>query len=95
MERTYVRRRLAVLLAVAVIAAPWLGRAREAVAGLDPVVPVARETYVVHPGDTLWEIAERLAPGEDPRILVDAIAEANGLDAGSLDVGRTIVIPAR
>ena len=35
-------------------------------------------TVVVEPGDTLWSIAERLAPDADPREVVDALVEARG-----------------
>jgi hypothetical protein len=31
---------------------------------------------VVRPGDSLWSVAARLAPGTDPRPVVDALAEA-------------------
>jgi hypothetical protein len=31
---------------------------------------------VVRPGDSLWSVASRLAPGSDPRPVVDALAEA-------------------
>ncbi len=31
---------------------------------------------VVRPGDSLWSVAARLAPGADPRPVVDALAEA-------------------
>src|SRR5262245_36668411 len=33
---------------------------------------------VAHEGDTLWSIAERVAPGSDPRKVVDEIAAARG-----------------
>lgn len=42
-------------------------------------VPAA--SYVVEPGDTLWEVAQRVAPGSDPRPVVDALAEARGTSA--------------
>jgi hypothetical protein len=35
----------------------------------------ARST-VVRPGDSLWSVAARLAPGSDPRPVVDALAAA-------------------
>jgi Tfp pilus assembly protein FimV len=54
----------------------------------------ARDRYVVRQGDTVWSIAERLAPGEDPRPLVDAISAANHIDPGVLLPGRTLLIPA-
>jgi nucleoid-associated protein YgaU len=36
------------------------------------------DVYVVEPGDTLWSIAERLAPDEDPRPIVHRLAERAG-----------------
>ena len=48
-------------------------------------------TYVVQPGDTLWSIARDLAPGEDPRPLVDALDEIAG--GALLQQGQRIVIP--
>ena len=50
--------------------------------------------YVVRSGDTLWSIANRVAPDRDPRGVVDAIARANaGLVAGSLQAGQLLLIP--
>jgi hypothetical protein len=48
-------------------------------------------TYVVESGDSLWSIAEHLAPGEDPRPIVDALVEARG--GVTLVPGETIVWP--
>lgn len=56
---------------------------------------VERVTYVVRPGDTLWSIAERLVPGEDPRPLVDALARANAVSPGTLVPGQVLVVPGR
>jgi len=50
------------------------------------------DVYVVRSGDTLWSIAKRLSGG-DPRTLVDAIAERNGIDPGSLVPGQPLLIP--
>lgn len=56
---------------------------------------VAVHSYVVRPGDTLWSIAQRVSERDaDPRDLVQRIAEANDIDAGSLVPGQTLRIPA-
>src|SRR5687768_16437826 len=41
-----------------------------------PGAPAA--VYVVQPGDTFWDIARRLQPGEDPRPLVARLVAAHG-----------------
>lgn len=46
----------------------------------------------VQPGETMWTIAARLAPGRDPRPVVDALAVANGRT--QLRAGQRLVIPA-
>ncbi|MFO7590911.1 MAG: LysM peptidoglycan-binding domain-containing protein [Acidimicrobiia bacterium] len=46
---------------------------------------------VVRPGDTLWAIAVRLAPDEDPRSLVDELMAAR--DGAPLEPGEVIVVP--
>ena len=54
--------------------------------------PVAVTMVQVESGDTLWSIATRAAPGEDPRDLIDEIEELNSL-SGSLPVGDRIAVP--
>jgi nucleoid-associated protein YgaU len=51
-------------------------------------------TVVVGTGDTLWTIAERIAPDTDPRTTVAAIERANGLSGAHLDAGAVLVLPA-
>jgi hypothetical protein len=51
------------------------------------------ETVVVMPGDTLWAVAQRLAPGEDPRPVVDQIRELNDLRSAELQVGQQLLLP--
>jgi Tfp pilus assembly protein FimV len=79
---------LAVVLVVAVflLVAPGLAR------GDGPDRPAPRVTYVVVSGDTLWSIAQRVAPGQDPRPVVDGMIEANGLHSG-LQAGQELLIP--
>ena len=81
-------RMLAIVLVVAVflLVAPGLAR------GDGPDRPAPRVTYVVEPGDTLWSIAHRVAPGQDPRPVVDRLIEANDVHGG-LRVGQELSIP--
>lgn len=53
----------------------------------------APHTVVVGTGDTLWTIAERIAPNTDPRVTVSAIERANGLAGARLDAGTVLVLP--
>jgi Tfp pilus assembly protein FimV len=80
------------MLAVALIVAAFLlvmpGLAR----GDGPERPAPRVHYVVEPGDTLWSIARRVAPGRDPRPVVDALVEANDLHDG-LQAGQELSVP--
>jgi nucleoid-associated protein YgaU len=96
--RTDVRRRgrarFAVILTVSLAGAAWAGPAVRALAGGPQERPVARSTYVVQAGDTLWTIAQHLSPGEDPRAVVDAITSVNRLDPGALVPGQAILVPA-
>ncbi len=87
------RRFVAVGLALSV-----LGVARQAGAALGGVSlatperhPPVGSPYVVHvvqPGDTLWSIAEALAPDRDPREVVDLLRDAR--DSDTLVPGETI-----
>jgi nucleoid-associated protein YgaU len=94
MSRTRVRRRrLALAVSLTLVAAAWAGPAVRALGSTDPV-RIARSSYVVREGDTLWSIARRLAPDGDPRPIVDELATANGVDAGSIVPGQTLVVSA-
>ncbi|NDA57725.1 MAG: LysM peptidoglycan-binding domain-containing protein, partial [Actinobacteria bacterium] len=49
----------------------------------------------VKPGDTLWSIAEGIAPQADRRALVADIVEVNNLKSPNLQAGQKIYIPTR
>jgi Tfp pilus assembly protein FimV len=80
-------RALMVLVAVALILLLLPGLAR----GDGPERPT-RTAYTVEAGDTLWGIARRVAPGRDPREVVDQMVRDNQLD-GSLQVGQRLLVP--
>jgi Tfp pilus assembly protein FimV len=94
---TFRRRRIALaVLALGVVvvtgqAGAALGSSTLAAPERRPSLTAAR-TVVVRPGDTLWEIAGRIAPSEDPRPIVDALTAANG--SGPLTPGEILHLPA-
>ena len=50
-------------------------------------------TVVVQPGDTLWSLAQHLAPREDARAVVDAIIDRNDLAGTELVPGQVLELP--
>ena len=72
--------------------ASWAGPLTSALAG--DRIPDQPAVIVVEPGDTLWGIAERVAPEADPRATVRRLAEANGLATTVLVPGMQIQVPS-
>lgn len=64
-----------------------------ALASGDLAAPVTFETVAVMPGDTLWSIADEVAPGADPRVVIEDIKRLNNLRSGMIQVGAEIAIP--
>lgn len=59
---------------------------------LEPAVPSSTETVRVLPGESLWELAGRVAPGSDASAVVERIRELNGVDGG-VQPGQPLVVP--
>ena len=51
-------------------------------------------TVTVSYGDSLWAIAEEVAPSADPREVVDAIVRLNALDGVEISAGQQLAIPS-
>ena len=95
------RRRILVGLALSLLVLAMWGRITGSgpLGGLAPTPsyratawePVSAMHYVVQPGDTLWSIAEQLAPRSDPRPLVDRLAAAHG--GAALVAGERLSLP--
>ena len=77
------------LAAVAAVCLFSLGFALAARGGAEP----GYTTVVVQPGDTLWSIASEHYPGDDVRVRVDDIEQANGLDGPTIEVGQSLKLP--
>lgn len=81
---------LLTLVAVAVLATGGV----PASAGSEPGSAATAERVTVRPGDTLWAIALRQAPGVDPRQTVDAILDLNALESSAVQAGTVLLVPA-
>lgn len=53
------------------------------------------QTVTVMAGESLWSIAEDVAPTSDPRDVVGAIMRLNALDDANVPAGARIAIPAQ
>ena len=78
------------LIAWAVVAVLGSGGAA-ADAGLQG--PASFEYVTIGQGDSLWALAESIAPDGDPRVLVDEIIRLNGLDDAVVEPGQRLALP--
>ena len=87
------RGRLLVTLVLAVVAFAGLGLVRvSSDAGTATTHPLTR-AVTVQPGESLWTIAEQVAPGVDPRLTVARLEEVNDLPSGLVQAGQQLLIP--
>ncbi len=56
-------------------------------------VPQTTTVVRVGPGESLSEIAERMAPGSDVSAVVDRIRELNFLGGGAVQAGQPLTVP--
>ena len=89
------RRAILTLLAVPAVAFGAFGvtQAATAEAGSE-AADVVFETVTVQPGDTLWGIAQEIAPHDDPREVIIDIQDLNDV-TGAVQAGATLSIPAQ
>jgi len=87
------RGRLVVTLLLAAVAFAGLALVRvPGIAGTTTTHPLTR-AVTVQPGESLWTIAEQVAPGVDPRLTVARLEEVNNLPGGLVQAGQLLVIP--
>jgi len=51
-------------------------------------------TVSIAPGQTLWDVAVRVAPDADPREVIADILALNNLSSGDVQPGQKLAIPA-
>jgi hypothetical protein len=86
---------LALALAVAVLGGLMLLVAHLSLgspssAGVPKMAPSTVVT--VQPGDTLWSIAGQVAPGRDPRRVIEQLRRSNHLSGVALSPGQTLKV---
>lgn len=52
------------------------------------------EVITVQAGQSLWSLAEEIAPGVDPRDVISDIQAVNQLDTGGVRAGQRLMLPA-
>jgi LysM repeat protein len=68
--------------------------ARPALAGTEIAAVPTAASVVVEEGDSLWRIARRVAPGSDPRDVVESIRSLNGLRTNMIQPGQVLLVPS-
>jgi Tfp pilus assembly protein FimV len=90
------RRALALLASMPIVVAVAFAvlSGGSAAASRDAAPAPAFEEVTVMTGETLWSIAQDVAPGADPRDVVDEIVRLNALDGVTVSAGQRLSIPA-
>lgn len=84
---------LAALIAAPLVVAAWVGFSPAAQAG-DAPASVSFAYVSVEPGQSLWQLAERIAPGADPREVVADLLSLNNLASADVQPGQRLAVPA-
>ena len=89
------RRGRAVLLlvvALVLLVAGSVGRTGSQAATFTETGPALQQT-TVQSGETLWSVAQRIAPDNDPREVIAQIRRINHLQGSSLRAGQQLLLP--
>lgn len=85
---------LTALAAAPVIAATaWFGVSTGSASADNRTTGAEVQHVTVLPGQSLWQVAEAVAPNADPRDVVDAIVDMNALQTTVVTPGETLAVP--
>ncbi len=76
------------------LAAFSFGRAADTQAAVSAEPRPALTETTVQPGESLWAVAQRIAPESDPRVVVQQLRRINRLPDSSLQAGQQLLLPA-
>ncbi len=96
-SHTRLTRRGRVLLVAALVAVLFgafsLGRSASQAAPRSTAPVVEQQRVTVQAGQSLWTLAQRIAPDHDPRDVVAKIRDLNELTSTQLQPGQQLVVP--
>jgi hypothetical protein len=87
------RGRLACTLALIALSTGLLGLVQPQAFALGRGDGPATQRITVRPGETLWAIADRVAPGTDPRSTIARLESMNHLRSSSVPAGSVLLVP--
>jgi hypothetical protein len=89
------RRVVVALIVIPIIIVAFFAALNGGQAGASDVAVSDHSVYLtVGSGESLWQIAERVAPNSDPRDVVIEISNYNHLE-GEIQAGQRLAIPAQ
>jgi LysM repeat protein len=87
------RGRLVVTLALVAASTGVLGLAQPQAFAIGRGDGPVTQRITVRPGETLWGIAERVAPDADPRATIARLESMNHLASSTVPAGSVLVVP--
>ncbi len=61
--------------------------------GANPGMPAETAVIQVGAGETVWDVARRVAPQSDQRAVVDRIRQLNGIVGSAVQPGQQLQVP--
>jgi len=85
----------AVIAAPLVVVALWFGLNSGTAGAVSDsgASPAAIQHVTVAQGESLWQVAETIAPHQDPRDVVSAIVDFNALHSSVVMPGQSLAVP--
>ncbi|MDQ4011000.1 MAG: LysM peptidoglycan-binding domain-containing protein [Actinomycetota bacterium] len=62
-------------------------------ADANPAIPADTAVIQVGAGETVWDVAQRVAPRSDPRAVVQRIRQLNALKGSAIAPGQQLQVP--
>jgi hypothetical protein len=87
------RGRLVVTLALVAVSTGVLGLAQPQAFALGRGDGPSTQRITVRPGETLWAIADRVAPDADPRSTIARLESMNHLTSSAVPAGSVLLVP--